>query len=435
MPGMQRLYAVLVRVAAPLAAALVLVRGLRNPAYREGFAERFGFGHTGGGARCLWLHAVSLGEVTAAAALVRGLQRRHPRTPLLVTTATPTGRARARSLFGAGASVRYLPYDTPGAVARFLRGADPLVAIVMETELWPNLLHGCARRGVPVVLASARLSTRSVSTYRRFGSLFRDLFTRNLTVAAQSQEDADRFVLIGADAARIEVVGNVKFDVEIPATVLDQARTLRLGLFGERPTWIAGSTHAGEEQAVLAAHRALLAVVPSALLMLAPRHPDRFDRVAAMLEEGGWPCMRRSAGQPVPAAARVLLLDSIGELALFYGAADIAFVGGSLVPIGGHNLLEPAALGVPVLTGPSNENGREILAALSAVGAAEIVTDAAALEARLIALFGDAGRRRRAGEAGRAAIVAQRGSVARLLDLVDARLAAPGGSAERAAAS
>ena len=431
MTGMRRLYGVLVRVAAPLAAALVLVRGLRNPAYREGFAERFGFGGTGAAARCLWLHAVSLGEVTAAAALVRGLQRRHPGTPLLVTTATPTGRAKARSLFGASAGVRYLPYDTPGAVARFLDGVDPLVAIVMETELWPNLLLTCARRGVPVVLASARLSMRSVSTYRRFGSLFRDLFTANVTVAAQSDEDADRFALIGADPERIEVVGNVKFDVEIPATLFDEARALRLGLFGGRPTWIAGSTHAGEETAVLAAHRALLGRVPNALLILAPRHPDRFDRVAALLDDDGWRYVRRSAGLPAPAEAQVLLLDSIGELALFYGTADVAFVGGSLVPIGGHNLLEPAALGVPVLTGPSNENGREILAALAAAGAALVVADAAALKVQLLALFGDAEQRRRAGAAGRAAIDRQRGSVARLLDLVDARLALPKGRVER----
>lgn len=424
MPGMRRLYGILVRLAAPLAATLVLIRGLRNEAYREGFAERFGFGGGAGLTRCIWLHAVSLGEVTAAAALVRGLQRRHPSTPILVTTATPTGRAKARSLFGSTVTVRYLPYDTPGAVARFLRGANPCAAIVMETELWPNLLQQCARRGVPVVLASARLSTRSVSTYRRFGSLFRDLFTANVTVAAQSSEDADRFALIGAAAARIHVVGNVKFDIEVPQALLEQAHALRLGSFAGRPIWIAGSTHAGEEQAVLAAHRSLLPAVPAALLILAPRHPDRFGRVAATLDGAGLRWARRSAGQPVPAEATVLLLDSIGELGLFYGAADIAFVGGSLVPVGGHNLLEPAALGVPVLTGPSNDNGREIAAVLSAAGAALIVADAADLAANLIALFGDAARRRRIGEAGRAAVYTQRGSVGRLLDLIDARIAA-----------
>ncbi|HVC01007.1 MAG TPA: lipid IV(A) 3-deoxy-D-manno-octulosonic acid transferase [Steroidobacteraceae bacterium] len=415
---MRRLYGLLIRIAAPLAAALVLLRGLRDPAYRRGLGERFGHGRRAapGG---LWLHAVSLGEVSAAAALVRDLRERHPRLPLVVTSATPTGLAKARSAFGETADVRYLPYDTPAAVARFLANVDPAVAIIMETELWPNLFAECARRRLPVVLANARLSSRSAARYRCCGTLFRGLFTAFVTVAAQTPEDAERFRQIGADPARLHVLGNVKFDLQIGADVAGRARALRNAYLGDRPTWIAGSTHAGEETAIASAHRALRAAVPGALLILAPRHPNRFDAVAALMGREGLGCVRRGTGAPLPADAPVLLLDTVGELLLFYATADVAFVGGSLVPIGGHNLLEPAALGVPVLTGPSNENGREIAALLTAAGAALIVADADELAANLIRLFAEPAARARIGAAARDLVRAQRGNVARLIRLID----------------
>ena len=275
-----------------------------------------------------------------------------------MTTATPTGRSRARALFGDDIDVRFLPYDTPGAVARFLRNVEPKLAIIMETELWPNLFRECARRGLPVLLASARLSAKSVARYRRFDALFRGVFTGNVVVAAQTPVDAERFRRIGADPAKTHVIGNVKFDRQIDRDIGAQSRALRAQTFGGRPVWIAGSTHAGEEEQVLDAHAALRAHLPGALLILVPRHPNRFDGVAALLTRRRIAFARRSAGKPVPAAADVLLLDSVGELGAFYACADLAFVGGSLVPIGGHNLLEPAALGIPVLTGPSNFNAQ-----------------------------------------------------------------------------
>jgi 3-deoxy-D-manno-octulosonic-acid transferase len=416
---MRRLYTLLVYLAVPVAFAILLVRGLRDRRYWQGLGERFGVGRAlEGKPPAIWVHAVSLGEVTAAAPLVRELQRRNPGTPLVLTCATPTGRSRALALFEQGAEVRYLPYDLPGAMRRFLRRIRPRQLIIMETELWPNLFHACALEGVPILLASARLSETSVARYRRCGGLFRDLFRQDVTVGAQSAPDAARFAAIGAPPDRTRVVGNLKFDIDIDARVMDQGRGLRTALFGARPVWIAGSTHEGEEEQVLAAHDALRRQLPGALLVLVPRHPQRFDAVAALLTRRGDLYMRRSAGEPASPAQSVFLLDTTGELLNFYAAADVAFVGGSLVPIGGHNLLEPAALGVPVLTGPADFNGRQIAALLTDLGAVRRVADAQELAQALSQLLADSALRSRLGALGREAVAANRGSVARVLDLV-----------------
>ena len=291
---MRRLYSLLIYCALPFATARVLWRGLRDRSYRQGLAERFGWGRALAPGAALWLHAVSLGEVSAAAPLVRALIARYPQVPLVVTTATPTGRARAKRLFGDSVDVRYLPYDTPGAVARFLDRIRPRLAVVMETELWPNLFCQCERRGVPLVLASARLSAKSVARYGRLRSLSRGIFSAVSLLAAQTQKDAERFIAIGADSARIRVAGNIKFDIELGAGAAQAGRELR-ALFGSaRPTWIAGSTHAGEEEQVLAAHAEL---PQDTLLLLVPRHPERFEEVAKLLAARGVPFTRRSGGR------------------------------------------------------------------------------------------------------------------------------------------
>jgi 3-deoxy-D-manno-octulosonic-acid transferase len=354
----------------------------------------------------------------AAAPLLRELQRRDPARPLVLTTATPAGRARAAALFGQTIAIRYLPYDLPGAMRRFLRRTRPRTLIILETELWPNLFRECARHGVPIVLASARLSEKSVTRYRRLGGLFRGLFANDVVVAAQSAADASRFAAIGADPRRTHVVGNVKFDIDIDAQVLDTGHRLRSALFGTRPVWIAGSTHAGEEEQVLAGHEELRRQIPDALLVLVPRHSNRFEAVAALLKRRGLSHARRSANRPVAADEGVFLVDTVGELLSFYAAADVAFVGGSLVPLGGHNLLEPAALGIPVLTGPADFNGRQIAALLTDIGAVWRVADAHALAAALCRLFADPARRTAMGALGREAVAANRGSVARVLDLI-----------------
>jgi 3-deoxy-D-manno-octulosonic-acid transferase len=425
---MRGVYSLLIRLAAPIAFGYVLLRGFRDRSYWQGVGERFGFGPALGLSGGVWLHAVSLGEVAAAAALVRALQSRYPQMPLAVTAATPTGRARARALFGAAVDVRFLPYDSPGAVARFLRRVRPRLAIVMETELWPNLYHACAARGIPLLLASARISAKSVSRYRRFGALFGGALARHAVIAAQTAEDAERFRSLGADADRCHVIGNVKFDIEVGPEVLEQGRTLRAQFGGTRGAWIAGSTHEGEEELVLDAQAEVLSRLPDALLILVPRHPQRFEGVAALLARRGWRYARRSAGAPVRADTQVLLVDTVGELLAFYASADVAFVGGSLVPVGGHNLLEPAALGLPVLCGPSHFNGAQVAQLLLSEAAAQSVADAQELAAAVILLLGDPAQQQLAGARARRAVLDHRGSTRRLLELIEPLLEAAGAS-------
>ncbi len=403
----------------PIAFGVVLWRGLRNRGYWEGLGERFGLGPAQSESPTIWVHAVSLGEVTAAAPLIRALCIRHPQMPVVLTTATPTGRARARSLFGDSVAARFIPYDTPGSMRRFLGRVRPGLAVIMETELWPNLFDQCRRRGIPVVLANARLSPRSVRRYRRFGALFRPLLSNDTMVAAQSAEDADRFLAIGALRDRTHVIGNVKFDVPVDPEAVRRGRALRSRSWAGRPTWIAGSTHAGEEEPVLRAHAALQAVAGDALLLLVPRHPERFDSVAELLRRRGVRFERRSTGTEPKPETQVLLVDTMGELAALYASVDVAFVGGSLVPVGGHNLLEPAALGVAVITGPYQSNGWEIAQLLERAGAALRVADAPELAAALKRLFADPEGRRAIGQRGRDVVEINRGSVQRLLGLID----------------
>jgi 3-deoxy-D-manno-octulosonic-acid transferase len=302
----------------------------------------------------------------------------------------------------------------------------------METELWPNLLRECERRGVPVFLASARLSAKSVSRYRRFGSLFSGIF-KNVTVAAQTEDDAGRFRSIGAGANQTRVIGNVKFDLQMDAGIIEAGEILRASCGGSRPVWVAGSTHAGEEEQLLEAHALLQVHRPDSLLLLAPRHRDRFAAVAELLTRRGIKFARRSDTARVPPMATavlpthtaVLLVDTMGELAAVYASADVAFVGGSLTAVGGHNLLEPAALGLPVLTGPSHENSKEIALLLLRRGAALQVAGAQDLAALLQRLLDEPAERRRIGMIGKDIVESNRGSVERLLALIEPALIEP----------
>jgi len=423
--GTKTLYLGAVYLAAPLVSTMLAWRGLRDRSYWRNFGERFGLGSALASSP-IWVHAVSVGEVQAAAPLVTALRSRYPQTPVLVTTFTPTGAARARALFREVADVRYLPFDLPGSVRRFLDRARPRLAVIMESELWPNLYRQCRLRRIPLVIASARLSRRSTDRYRRLGALFKETVAGGVVVAAQGEGDAERFRALGAPADRTYITGNLKFDFTLPPDTLERGTALRAQYAGHRTVWVAGSTHGGaEEEAVLEAHGRIREVHAGTLLVLAPRHPDRFGEVAASLERQGIPFMRRSESGSERAPqkeASVLLLDTLGELLYFYAAADVAFVGGSLAPIGGHNLLEPAALGLPVLTGPNNSNGEDVARLLLECGAAEIVRDGVALGSRVTELLSNQSLRAEMGKRGRAVIDRNRGALEKLMLLIDSLL-------------
>ena len=412
------LYSLLLYLLLPAMLLRLCWRALRAPAYARRWGERFGRVAPLAGP-VIWVHAVSVGETLAALPLIRRLQAAHPRAQLLVTTTTPTGSALVRTQLGDGVAHCYAPYDFPHAVRRFLDRVRPGLLIVMETELWPNVLHGCARRGIPVVLANARLSARSAAGYGRVAALTRPMLAALTRVAAQTREDGERLLALGLAPDRLHVTGNIKFDLELDAALHERAHRLRADWRGgARPIWLAASTHEGEDEPVLAAHRRLLAVRPDALLVLVPRHPERFARVHALCARQGLRVLRRSAGQAPVADTQVLLGDTMGELLAFCGAADLVFVGGSLVPVGGHNLIEPAAWGKPVLSGPEVFNFVEAARLLEAAGGLRICADGAALADAVVELLGQPERRAAMGAAARAVAEANRGALARLEALI-----------------
>jgi 3-deoxy-D-manno-octulosonic-acid transferase len=391
-------------------------RGLRNPAYWRRLPERFGFIPSLNPARPIWIHAVSVGEVRAAVPLARALAERYPAHPLLITTMTPTGSAQVRELFAGKAAHCYAPYDYPSAVRRFLDRTRPVLAIVMETELWPNIFHACRARGIPVVVANVRMSESSMRKYLRFALLTRATLAQVSRFAAQSQADAQRLLRLGADPRTVVVTGSIKFEINVSASLREAAEVLRLSWGGQdRPVWLAASTHEGEEEIVLAALKEMKtqARFKNMLLVLVPRHPERFAAVARLCKRHGLRVALRSDTQGgLERAVEVLIGDTMGELPLFYAAADVAFVGGSLVPTGGHNLLEAAAVGKPVVFGPHMFNFQEISQMALERGAGVQIQQASQLAPAVADFLGNANRRDRAGEAGRRMVEENRGAAA-----------------------
>jgi len=413
----RRLYTLLLYLALPVVVPAMALRAWRERAGFAGWGQRFGFGprRAGGG---IWVHAASVGEAQAAAILIAGLRGAEPRDrEITLTCMTATGRARARALLP-DTDVRYAPYDLPGCVRRTLQRLRPRLLIVMETELWPNLLHLAAQDDVKILLASARISARTADWYRRLAGLLQPALRAQVSVAAQSSADAQRFLALGVPCERVRVNGNLKFDRSLAPDLAARGAALRARYAPRRPVWVAGSTQEGEESIVLAAHRQLRERLPEALMVLAPRYPQRFDSVVALVQGAGFRLERRSrsnAQDPLD----VLVLDTLGELMDFYAAADVAFVGGSLVPVGGHNLLEPAALGLPVLSGPHQFNSPDIARTLNECGALTTVTDASSLAVALLRLLSDPELRARQGGSARAAIEANRGALAGVLDTIE----------------
>ena len=438
------LYTVVFYLLTPLIVLRLTLRARKAPAYAKRWSERFGF-VTPISSPVIWVHSVSVGETLAAVPLIKALQDQYPDATLAVTTMTPTGSERVTSIFGDSVYHCYAPYDLPDVVQRFLQRVSPSVLIIMETELWPNTIHACAKRGIPVVLANARLSQKSAAGYRKARWLAGPMMQELAAIAAQTKADSERFLSLGVAPEKISVTGNIKFDLELTDELRAQADELRRQWQSdnERPIWLAASTHAGEDELILAAFAAVRRKLPEALLVLVPRHPERFDGVAELCGSMGFSVSRRSilldenqsdaiqsevtqnkaVPMTLPVATDILLGDTMGELLVFCGASDLVFVGGSLVAVGGHNVIEPAAWGKPVLSGPHVFNFTEATQLLLDAGGMLICEDVEALVEAATGLLtanhaADNNQSQAMGQAALAVTESNRGALARLQNII-----------------
>lgn len=411
-------YTLLYYLLLPVVFLRLWLRGRRAPLYRQRWAERLGFFQAPPHRNGLWVHSVSVGETIAAAPLVKQIQQAYPNLPITITTMTPTGSGRVKALFGDSVFHVYVPYDTPGAVKRFLRNVQPRLALVMETELWPNLVHHSALQQIPVLIANARLSARSARGYGRFAKLTRDMLRKVSAIAAQGDDDGQRFVELGLAKEKLHITGSVKFDIRLEDGLLDKGERLRAEWGAQRPVLIAASTHQGEDEQVLEAFRNVLTAHPDALLVLVPRHPERFSDVAELCNTQGFESVLRSTGQSLTASTQILVGDTMGEMMLLFSASDIAFVGGSLVPTGGHNFLEPAALGMPVLSGPHVFNFTDISQMLVGAGGMIQVENAQQLAAKVSEWLESPAQLCEVGKAARSVVESNRGAQQRLFELI-----------------
>jgi 3-deoxy-D-manno-octulosonic-acid transferase len=416
---MRKLYSLLIYLLTPLALLHLAFRGLRNRDYLKRWSERFAFFDTPRTVGGMVVHAASMGEVNAASTLIRELLDRYPEYPLCITTLTPTGSDRVRALFSDRAFHVYAPLDLPGAVRRFFDRTRPRLLIIMETEIWPNFFFEAASQGIPVVIANARISDNSIGAYRRLVQFIRPALKRVSQIGAQSRMDAERLVEIGADSNRISITGNLKFDVDLPLSLLEQAEPIRMAWGTDRLVLLAGSTHEADEVAVLNAFKPLLAAFPTALLVLVPRHPERFGRAAQLARSAGLKVSLRSEGISCPRSTQCFVLDSMGELMRYYAACDVAFVGGSMDRVGGQNMLEPAAMGKPVIVGPNTFNFKEIAQQLIDCGATIRIHDADELRKAVDRLFNDPELRDHMGQAGMSLVKSGQGALQRTLALID----------------
>ncbi|PXX89324.1 3-deoxy-D-manno-octulosonic acid transferase [Marinobacter vulgaris] len=418
-------YSLFFRIALPFVLLRLWWNGRTKPDAFVRWRERLGYAEPSK-EPVIWVHAVSVGETIAAAPLVKALLRRNPDIPVLMTAMTSTGSARAKALFGDQIRYAFSPYDTPGAVRRFVDRVRPRALVIMETELWPNMIALSKQSDVPIFLINARLSARSARGYERVASLVKPLLRSISWIAAQADEDAGRFLRIGARPESVSVTGSIKFDVEISDEVRSAAARLRLKLGTDRPVWIAASTHEGEDRQILEAHQQILAQYPNALLVIVPRHPERFDNVAELAGSMGLEVVRRSAAgdtsdndeQPF----QVYVGDTMGELLMLYGACDIAFVGGSLIERGGHNPLEPAAWGIPVLSGPHIFNFETIYNRLEAGEGVYITPSSNALAECVVHLVADKQAAESAGHNALAVVNANRGALEKVVDGIVERI-------------
>lgn len=413
------LYSFLLYLLVPFILLRLLWRARKAPPYKKRWAERFGFfkmdkKYQGG----IWVHVVSVGEVLAAAPLVQALHRDYPHLPLIVTTMTPTGSERVLANLPKNVFHVYAPYDLPGAVKRFLKKTKPRLAIFMETELWPNILHYCRQTKVPTLLANARLSAKSAHGYQHFQPITHQMLQCLSIIAAQAQADANRFAELGANETQIKITGNMKFDMQVPASLQESADMLRHQLGSSRAILIAASTHEGEDEIILDAFKIIRQTISNCLLIIVPRHPERFEKVAQLCKKQGFEIVRRSEGIVCTPETDIFFGDTMGELRLFLGASDVAFIGGSLIQRGGHNMLEAAAFSIPVLSGPHIFNFAETGRLLNEANALITVNNAEEFAQQVVRLFQDSALRQEIGERGHQVVLANRGALQAHLDLV-----------------
>lgn len=410
-------YTLVLYLLVPFVLLRLYFRSWKTPEYLDRWIERFGFVPSLAipGRDVIWIHTVSVGEVQASRPLVEYLQKYFPDYQILITTTTPTGMATVVQVYADTVSHRYFPYDLPYSVSHFLDIIRPKALFVLETEIWPNLYRTCNRQSIPVVLINARLSEKSIKGYQLLSGLTRTTLEQVTLIATQSREYADRFISMGAPPERVVITGNIKFDINIPPSIREQGEVVRRNFSVNRPVWIAASTHEGEDEIILDAFTIIQERLSDCLLILVPRHPERFSAAGQIgIKKGFRTAFYKDDSMKYNPATQVYILNVLGQLPVYYAAADVAFVGGSLVPAGGHNMLEPASLGLPIITGQHLSNFNEISTLLLNADALFIVKDARELADKVLEFLGDANLRYATGQRAKAVVFENQGSINKL---------------------
>ncbi len=416
---MRAFYSCLFYLSIPFVLLRLIWRSFKAPAYRYRWRERFAFYDKKFPQGVVWFHAVSVGEAEALFPLVSQIQKQHPDVKLLITTTTPTGSARVQAVMQEFVAHVYLPYDIPCAVNRFIQCFKPELAVIMETEIWPNLFACCGKNNIPLCIINARLSEKSSRGYQKVPALVHPALTQVNLIATQTQEDANRFIAIGAESEKVKTLGNIKFDIAIPQAIIEQGLQLKAGLFGGRFVWLIASTHKDEEVIFLRIYKAIKQKIPELLLVIVPRHPERFADVKKLCEQYQLVVAMRTAGKGVNTETDVYLVDTMGELKMLYAGSDIAFVGGSMVPAGGHNILEAAAIGIPVLFGPYMANFKEIASGALNQGAAIQCQNEDDIVKTILALYKQPAYREALAKTGKAFVSQNQGAIARICGILN----------------
>ncbi|MFA6163013.1 MAG: lipid IV(A) 3-deoxy-D-manno-octulosonic acid transferase [Methylobacter sp.] len=416
---MRAFYSFLFYLLIPFIVVRLLWRGIKAPAYRCRWAERFAFYNKKHAPGVIWFHAVSVGEAEALFPLVRQIQKQHPDARLLITTTTPTGSARVKAVMKESVEHVYLPYDIPYAVNRFMCCFKPRIAVIMETEIWPNLFACCGKNEIPLYIINARLSEKSARGYQKIPSLVLPALAQVKLIATQTEDDSNRFIAAGAEKEKVKTLGNIKFDVEIQRETIEQGLQLKANLFGDRFVWLIASTHKDEEAIFLEIYKEIKQKMPELLLVIVPRHPERFGEVKKLCEQHQLAVVMRTSDEACQQNADIYLVDTMGELKMLYAAADVAFVGGSMVPVGGHNVLEAAAVGVPVLFGPYMANFKEIAQGVLQQEAAIQCQNKDDIVSAMTALYADSEYRVQLIEKGKAFVRQNQGASTRICEILD----------------